>query len=113
MKVIDFPNNKNNEVAALTASQVKRCRAHFDYLYTNPNFQHEIENIRAAQVVVEMLCQGVSVERVYHTQKGLSEFAYCLVPDEISKMINKQYHAIYQVSEPAQAQISSIVRRRH
>jgi hypothetical protein len=75
--------------------QIVQWRRAIDVVAKDPDFIHESKNIGAAKYVIELVCQHSCIERAYHAHESLSEFAYVLVPDDVSDLILRSYNAHY------------------
>tara|TARA_B100000809_G_C15127770_1_gene527024 strand:- start:2259 stop:2630 length:372 start_codon:yes stop_codon:yes gene_type:complete len=75
--------------------QIVKWRRIIKSIAEDPDFIYESENIKAANHVIELVCQQTCIEKAYHAHESLTEFAYTLVPVEVSDLIVRSYNAHY------------------
>ena len=95
MQAGQIPTTKERSLRP-SNKQIVKWRRSISFISQDPDFIHESDNIKAANHVIELVCQHSCIERAYHAHEALTEFAYTLVPVEVSDLIVRSYNAHYK-----------------
>lgn len=94
MQTQKIPTTKERSLRP-SNKQIVKWRRTINIIAQDPDFIHESKNIKAANHVIELVCQHTCIEKAYHAHEALTEFAYTLVPVDVSDLIVRSYNAHY------------------